>query len=263
MLEQVTAFRPFMRELIIRALIARMTRNYKIRWVIRATATSWHNMIDVVTSAKFLRAVVALALLPCVLNTNILRCMGARNGLLAGASIAYFRTTMFLDIFQLSILSTTDTCNGFCLLSLCIGSLLSKQDIFLQLITLFVISIFLFSMLFSVALNFLNNTCAIALIIMLLALRHAFFTSVVKAKWLVTVSGEIFRGKVKITFAIRAASLYTITHDKNQPFLSSWPRGVSALARLSSFWVYYTINWLLVLAYGHFEIKELLFKAPL
>ena len=70
-LHQATTSMPLVRELIIFAFIAGMASNYQVARVIGTTATNRYHMINVIAFAKFLGAVVTLALLPLILCADI------------------------------------------------------------------------------------------------------------------------------------------------------------------------------------------------
>jgi len=67
-----TATAPFMRELIVLALIAVLTSNHQIRWVIAAPATQWDNMVDMTGSFDRLAAPVTFTFLAVALFRYII-----------------------------------------------------------------------------------------------------------------------------------------------------------------------------------------------
>ena len=76
-LEQPTAFGPFMRELVLLAGVTTTASYNQVPRIIRGSfACQWNNMIDMMlTPLNFVTAIVAFAVLPCILLSYLLRSM--------------------------------------------------------------------------------------------------------------------------------------------------------------------------------------------
>lgn len=72
-LKKSPTFRPFMRQFIPSALVAKWARQHQIIGIIRAATRYRYNMIDMILLAQFLLAPVAGTFLPLILLANVLR----------------------------------------------------------------------------------------------------------------------------------------------------------------------------------------------
>jgi hypothetical protein len=238
-LKQSPALRPFRRQAIISTNIATLASDHNIGWVIRAASCKGDNVINVRSAwgvAQLLAAPITFVLLSLTLCLNVLR--GASPLKFTDAAVVLICYSLF------AISSVTSPGLLIDLVPSSIASdLLLRQSLFMVTETLTMIDYGndCFNLRFLTAFSRIRRhilASLIGIVMLSLIVCSTVFALCAKSVSIMGVPEKVFGGS-RIQIWALAALLegivlrYNIFHERNQHFLSSFPRMIPVIAGVS------------------------------